>query len=544
MHMKSTHSAESGGKTISGSTRRHIISRIHKATTYAKQLEELFKERDSGATADDRLEARAYYVSLLGAENFEKRNWEGCLHSYSEARLVYASLGRTGDSNQDETFKDLLSATIDPSIRYAAYQLKLPRTIAIETIVQRYVPRTNNEYVQQILNANPDALNESRSGQQQGQKGSAHNVPKSIRWRSREVALEDAATAQVLAAVTAGESKLKNFLSTSDDLDATTKASAYDEVILPSQEAVDTAKTAIDELASEGVSQGDQRMQALQITRTAVNYGLVSWRIGRNRVLCEDQDGALLGPPHKPKQPRPRKDGTLRNDKEESTGHKQSRLRKKVVLYDATLQSLDSIRDLPGVAADQALIQELDNKRAYFSALRCLAIARSHALLSNFKNALALFARALEHCPESAASSSDERDAQKPPNIEVTSDQTNFLHNLLSGLVTQYRALVELRNLNEEAIKEAERKAKFAPPMVERLEEYPLNGVDLTNLVTYPPKMRPIPVKPIFLDVAWNYIDYPGRGKDIIKQDVNGAVDAGQPAPKKEAKRGWFGFGR
>ena len=72
--------------------------------------------------------------------------------------------------------------------------------------------------------------------------------------------------------------------------------------------------------------------------------------------------------------------------------------------------------------------------------------------------------------------------------------------------------------------------------------------MDLNRLVDYPPKVKPIPVKPIFLDVAWNYIEYPGRGG-------KGAAAAAQPIKsegkteektdgKGTARKGWFGFGR
>ena len=38
----------------------------------------------------------------------------------------------------------------------------------------------------------------------------------------------------------------------------------------------------------------NKRMQSLQITRTAVSYDMISWRIGRNRVLVGDRDGAAV----------------------------------------------------------------------------------------------------------------------------------------------------------------------------------------------------------------------------------------------------------
>lgn len=55
--------------------------------------------------------------------------------------------------------------------------------------------------------------------------------------------------------------------------------------------------------------------------------------------------------------------------------------------------------------------------------------------------------------------------------------------------------------------------------------------------------MLPVPVKPLFLDVAWNYVEYPGRKRELdVGKTVNG-VDEGVKEEKKERK-GWFGFGR
>jgi signal recognition particle subunit SRP68 len=81
--------------------------------------------------------------------------------------------------------------------------------------------------------------------------------------------------------------------------------------------------------------------------------------------------------------------------------------------------------------------------------------------------------------------------------------------------------------------------------VVERLNEYPTSGsVDLKNLVTWPPKLKPVPVKPLFLDVAWNYVEYPGRAPakqepEPAKTEIEDAQPE-RPAPKK----GWFSFGR
>lgn len=567
MHMKATHSAESGARGITGSTKSHIHSRLHKAGTYAGQLVELLENREvTKATSEALLEAQAYYVSLRGAIEFEKQSWDNCLHEYSECRFIYTTLAQSKGPKQEDLFRDLLNTTIDPSIRYAAYQLKLPRTTSIDTIISRYTPR-DSVFVREILKEHPDALDDPATAQKSTPSGNAENVPKTIQWRSRVVDLEDAATAVALAAVSNAESKLSAFLTANPDAAPQDKAAAYDEVLIPSQDAVDATKTALDELSAEGISQGDRRMQALQITRTAVNYALVGWRIGRNRVLCGRQDGALLEPEvHR----KPRKGRKTTEKHEESTGRKITRLRERVALYNSTLQSLDSVKELPGVAADQKFVQELEAKRAYFAALRCLAIARSHTLLSQRKNALALLSRALDlsrRASSNTQSSSPSDDKKVPPNLTIATAQTSTLHSLLQQLVTQHRALVDLDNISSAPSSSSEKKNAAIPPLVERLHEYPTSsssnggggggaGVDLTRLVTYPPKLEPIPVKPLFLDVAFNYIEYPGRmtsrrkvnddggGAGKVKTTAVNGVGAEEKKGEEKKSRGWFGFGR
>lgn len=370
MHMKSVHSADTAETGTGGSTRRHIISRLSKAATYADQLVQVLEDQaETRASNVDILEARAYAASLSGALQFEKQKWEECLQRYSIARVIYAALST---STRKEIFKDLLSGTVDPSIRYAAYQLKLPRTLASSTIAVQRFPNSDAEVRAEVEKVDPDAFTEEAAKGPTGVKDQFKDVPQTISWRKRTVKIEDASIAQALATAGAAEVRLSSFLqeTSNKSLSPKEKAAAYDNVIIASQDAVDATKTAIDELVKEGIDQSDTRMQSLQVTRTAVNYALVGWRVGRNRVLCSDQDGSIFES-EKPKQPRkPKKDGKPWMGKEEGTGRKLARLRERVALYDAILQSLDSVGELPGVAGDSAFMQELDEKRAYFQALR------------------------------------------------------------------------------------------------------------------------------------------------------------------------------
>ena len=77
------------------------------------------------------------------------------------------------------------------------------------------------------------------------------------------------------------------------------------------------------------------------------------------------------------------------------------------------------------------------------------------------------------------------------------------------------------------------------------MEHYPTSGeVDLSNLVSYPTKLEVVPVKPLFFDVAWNYIEYPGRSSQATAQVDEEEIPSSRGEEKQEAKKGWFGFGR
>ncbi|PGH18312.1 hypothetical protein AJ80_04490 [Polytolypa hystricis UAMH7299] len=542
MYMKSTHSADTSAKGIIGSARRHIISRLNKAVTYANQLVVVCQDQTvSHATNLDLLEARAYLASLLGAFWMEKKRWDQSLQQYSLAQIIYSALGKK--ANKD-TFRDLLSSTIEPGLRYASYQMKLPRTTPLDVIAIQNFP-SDEDLRSKVTTVDPDCLSPKSSGGKQVASGAAQDEPQVITWRSRTVNIEDASISQALAAASTAESQLSEWLSGPAGIaaDAKEKAANYDSVIIASQDAVDATKTAIDELTSEGVDQGDKRMQALQVTRTAVNYALITWRVGRNRVLCGPGDGLAAELDRLPTKPKAHRQTGRR--KEETIGRRLGRLRERVALYDAILQSLDFIRELPGVAGDAAFVQELEAKRSYFQSLRCIAAGKSHAILSNPKNALALYARALDLASKTQSASHALIEAtQGPPKLDISASEAEALYKQLRGLVWQYRGIVELESLASDS---QETKTSYLPPMIERLHEYPSGEVDLTNLVSYPPKIEPIPVKPLFLDVAWNYIEYPRGPKETVVPTTPATVsaEARLPAePQKDAKRGWFGFGR
>ncbi|KAK3390455.1 hypothetical protein B0H63DRAFT_557426 [Podospora didyma] len=545
MAMKSAHSTDTKG--MSSKTRSHIVSRLEKAARGAENLAGVLSEAAvSGAVSTDILEARAYASLLRGAAQFEKQSWETCLKSYAISRIVYSALST---SAKGDVFKDLLSETIDPSIRYAAYQAKIPRTQPIATIAQQAFAHADANLVGRIQSLNPSVLEQGDPDAKQGSSG-AEGAPTTITWRAREVKIEDAAIAVAWASVGTAKSRLAAKVSSTSSLQPKDMAAAYDDILIASQDAVDATKQAIDELKNEGVTQSDPRMQSLQITRTAVNYEMISWRIGRNRALVGENDGAKLDFGQAPRGKVATTEGAERSKKDEAPNKQITKLKEKVVLYDGALQSLESITELPGVANDQELSSRLKATSEYFTALKCLAIARSHAIAGNAANALALVDHALDQCREAGPvlSRADGNDspASAPRNINVSKRDVRSLHDLLSGELQRARALVEILNLKKQNPSKTDLSQN--KPLINQLSTYPAGGVDLQNIVVYPPHVESVPVKPLFLDVAWNYIDYPdNQPRQLLSTNdriEKGPEKAATEESAKPQKRGWFGFGR
>ncbi|KAF2279167.1 uncharacterized protein EI97DRAFT_371101 [Westerdykella ornata] len=544
MDMKAAHSKDNADKNITGSTRRHIISRLHKAAQLAKGIVEILSDQTTSRATDmDLLEAQAYAYSLAGAGAFEKEaegiregkssdRWRACLTEYSAARVIYNALFK---STKKELFKEFLVSSIDPSIRYAAYQHRIPRTVGVPAVSQKFFPKDDEGLVQAVEKLDAGAFREDEP--------SASGT--TISWRGRTANIVDAAVGQALVSVETESTQLAAALASLSSVKE--RAAAYDNVLLASQDAADATRQAIEELEKEGVNEGDARMQDLRVTSLAVNYDLISWRVGRNRVLIGSDDGLTLAPSSTQKPRRPRGDGKEWAEREEPTGRKLARVRERVALYDAILQSIDSIKELRGAVRDGGFMAELDGQRAYFQALKCLNLSRSHAFLSSPREALALAHRAFSlssqalSAPKSAPSSTG-----SVRRLSVSEEQAQRLNKTLEGLTTHYRGLVALSQLSGGSeVREKEHKAD-AVPVVERVNDYPASGtVDLNNLVTWPPRLKPVPVKPLFFDVAFNYIEYPGRAASAVEpEEEKGEEEPERVVEQKPAKKGWFGFGR
>ena len=287
-----------GTDTSSRAVRDHIRSRLAKATLHASALRMLCSDPASQASGVDIVEITAYASSLAGTLAFEKRHWDEALRELVVSRACYDALlgagtGRSDKKSFGDIYKEFLTGTVDPSIRYAAYQLGIPRTTDISVLVKQFFPHEegNEDLVERLNELHPGVLSdEGDSKAMEGVENAA--VINSVNWRGRVAPVEVGDIAVALGAAQKTEQELRK---TMEGKKAGSKRSAddFDEVLLAWQECVDETKKAIDKARGEGVGGADPRLQKLQLIYTYVNYGLIGWRIGRNRVMAEDIESSL-----------------------------------------------------------------------------------------------------------------------------------------------------------------------------------------------------------------------------------------------------------
>lgn len=348
-------------------TRSQIVSKLVQATKIVERLVTTLSDKESGATAADVLSAWAYGAVLKGDASFRGKKWEQCLESYSISKIVYSALPTS--PLEGNNFRDFVSDSVDTPLRFAQRRLDIPTTLSILALAKKYFPQSDEALSSRVEEVAPGILKGTEDTTMTD--SDADGALRTATWRNRKVPVEDAEIALKLEALETAASELAQKLGSSSDLRPNSKAEAYDAVLEISNDAVDATQQAIDELKEQGIAQGDSRMQNLAILRTKLKYDLLSWQIGRNRVLMGERDGAVLedGPSLKSKKKLQEADQPLIKDSQQVKQQE-----KKVNLYDKTLQSLEVANELPGVAADEHLAAEIDAVSKYFTALKSVNV--------------------------------------------------------------------------------------------------------------------------------------------------------------------------
>lgn len=204
-------------------------------------------------------------------------------------------------------------------------------------------------------------------------------------------------------------------------------------------------------------------------------------------------------------------------------------------LYEIILQSFTELQQLPGFESDSAYQNEIDMQMKAYRAFRCFYIAQVLTGLRRFREALAMLERSSNYTSESLNSKLNDKQL---------SDKLQVLKKDIESCKFEVHAdsVLEDDEEQDEENKYSGKPYKDKKPLVDRLDEYREDTQVLTknpNVYKMPPSMEAIPCKPLFFDLACNFVEFPNL------DDKTGAADAKkQGAGLTGLVKGFLGWGK
>ncbi|KAJ8037657.1 Signal recognition particle subunit SRP68 [Holothuria leucospilota] len=476
----------------------HVITRLKKALKHAEELEALCESDKCDARS--KLESQAYHLWIKGSLYFETEEWENCMDAFKSASNIYEKLASAVTEDQRVLYLERVNDIV-PNLRYCAFQF------GDESAIQdlRELRGKGGE-----MSTNIDFL------LQQTREKQAKTLSE-VYWRGRTMPVTNERVRTFLLSNKESEQEL----AAATDNEA--KISIYENSLMECKDALQTLR---DELKTDpnwkrGQQTGED-VSSNQYLHTYLTYIRLTRTIERNILLVESLKERLPG--------------SLAETKLEQ-GQKKTKPQDLIRMYDTIIQSLGEIPQLPGVEDDEDLQQEVTAKTYKFKAYRCFYLAQSYSQAKKWKEAAALFERAMHHVERST----DEWQSVNNGPIQAEIQELETLAEEINGLKYSAQASSILDSSDMSITKGmAQLKLKDKRPLEERLHQYSSNQPEVAskpNFTTFPPDFKPSPCKPLFFDIALNHVEFPSLEQKLEQKKTASAGGIGG------FLRGWWGGG-
>ncbi|KAK9764477.1 signal recognition particle subunit srp68 [Basidiobolus ranarum] len=475
----------------------HLIRRLRKAVQNAKLLNELCSPEVGKVDPKTSLEAQAYYNTMCGHLNFEQQSWEVALDKYAAARVIYGKLAATGTAHLEALCHAAIDGN-DPSIRYCAYNLRLgDGNTNIDTLVESVIQKSGKEssHLDQLAAQIESAQPESRKKQVENST--------SIEWRSKSIPIKNADLAVAILKIQDSDLELD---SNNDDtiLDSFDKTLAlYKDTERLCQKIIKDDAAATAKVKS---SKSEENTANVKFIFNYIVYHRHLQTLKRNlflvRSIKERIEGGIA-PANDAKPPR---------------------YQDLVKLYDNILQVLNELKEFLISQDEPALGYIIEAAFAYYRGVRCYNVALTYSKINKWAEAYALLERVQSRLVQyKSLRQAIPSEVVNDPELLIPESQVTDLEALVRGQKSKVHAAWYLQQGNEEAgitdklsnmnIDEIKDDEILSVPLIENLDAYPevmaKNSDGAPYLVDLPPKLQPVPCKPLFFDIAYNKIEYP-----------------------------------
>lgn len=494
---------------FSSSKKTHVRSKLSKACKYidfaTTLVRQISQSDDSYFGTLQVLQLEAYSLLLHGALAFQTNNYEKCITSYSLARVSLEAFSGSEISTPaiKDNIEDLISTIVDPSLTFAHYRLTKIRPLSASGVAVKAAQQAKTHPVIPIIEKIDASLLDLSLAE-----GSAASRLDTVSWRKYEASIQDKELAASLFKTVSKDKDLESEINTQNGkLNVESSLALFDNILQSWQNSRDMVKANIERLESFGGSSSDKEVQDQYVVSTYVGYHLLLRRIQRDVLLLKRADSRISA--------------SLNNDskKGKKTSTKTFEKMKEIVrLYDTILQSTSELRDLRGVHTDNELSASLQSLDSFYKAERLNLLARAYHLVSRFEESLALYGKSLALLSSASQSLSVD--------FAGILDQSKFQRVLAetNSKTLQLRAQLTIRpplgahNADAMDIDGEEQKGKKTA-VVDNLQQYALSTLGSAeevakNLVNLNATLQPVFSKPVFFDVAYNFLNQPAPSTD------------------------------
>ena len=473
--------------------RSHMIRRLRKATVHASELVALCKQLGSARTA---LEAEAYSSFMFG--NFlaeQERDWSRALAKFMRARKAFEQLARVGGSEQADVCRERIEE-LEPNLRYCTYKRGNSTGGDESSLDAEDLAALKGE-----SGADDEKLRGMLS--EDGEKTSSSVAPTSLMWRGHEIPLRNKDSRACVATAANQLAKLESPLTMSADRGL----AIYDKALMAYNDAKQHLRDEITAASSvQGGLESTTRIMEIKLSDRALSVLLLEKTIERNKFLVASATAKLAG------------------DIKLEKGEKATRPEDLVHLYNTLLRNYEELaesgpevlRGLDGAdKVEESVRMDCMLEQMLLQGQRAASLAAVHLGAGSHAEAAVLYARAAEHAAKvqdrAPKSSHMAAAAQK---VQDDSRKARCIA-LADGTIAHVAQQKGLRlGLNSVSLQDgASAGGMEARYLLDHLDEYKSavsgKGANKVHMMPMPPKMIPIAVNPIILDVAGDEIVYP-----------------------------------
>ncbi|ETN57993.1 signal recognition particle 68 kda protein [Anopheles darlingi] len=485
--------------------RFHLIQKLRKACGYALQLQSLCASNCCDART--KLEAEAYSAWMHGSLHFELSLWKTAAENLKKAQVIYENLAQAMPEEEQPVYRAKVEE-LKPSLRYCAYNVG--------------------------ENASVNDLLEMRTGQAAGLLGNLSNLVAQTKAESMDAFQQ---TEWRGRSVTVRPEKVRLFLLSIQELDKSiekakdvpAKIELLETVLIDCKDSIAAIKDEIkqDPKLRASATDGTTGLIGIQYLLAYMSYTRLKLTLERNLFLVAQAKQTLDDPNVAGKATAPAASAVGKKSKPQDLSR----------LYEIILQNVTEMQQLSGMENDAGYQAEMETLSLSFRAFRCYYIALTLVAMKRWREAVALYERSRKYAADAIAAKASSSDFNLQPELQQ-------LVATIEGCKFSAHAYSVLEDDGTEDSVLYGKSLKTSKPLYERLSHYKedatLNSRN-PNVFKLVPEMEPIPAKPLFFDLALNFVEFPSLDDKIDQKAAGGK--GGAAAGMTGFVKGLFSWG-